>query len=1175
MPTSNKGKSFVKPNALLVTLRTLFAYCLAPLGHSFAAVRPNRQPLAVPKASPGFTVIELVTALVIAGVLGTLAVPRYHSTVVNARRGEAKANLSHIASLQSVYRIEHDFSPFSGLSVGYVSTDAESCANNVTTPVNKGLRNALGFRPEGCDSLRYGYTTDSSGNAEAYGPSDAPDRWIYPDCAGSSVGTQCGQTQGDVVRIAANSTKADVCRDIIEFCPGGGTVPPPPTCPASCPCGCDPPGVCKSPCTCTCDPWSPSPPTEDSSSCTGQNTDITITQNRSCTGTCPPSTPVSQQVTVNVPGSKPCCTCSFPAAPTEDPTVCVGTDSDITQTEVCTGTSCPTPATRTVTVPGSKVCCDSTTETECTKGTTTVCCDNATRTCDNTVPACNIIPIGCNCTLWSPSPPVYGVCTTSDDLSQHCTTDTVQGTKAGTQTRTCTETPPGSNACVGVLESQVVDDNCQLQGTKDCDCANQSIQCPAPSLTGKPSWPTPSPAATFSQSSCCDCAPGYTGTPPNCTVNVCGDQGTNTCSAGNYWKEDKVLQAGQSASSANCCVVGCLDNSNCPDCESCISNTCRGLTSIQEGNPCADVRNVQCCIPGTIVSDVLDSSIPLTCNTSNECCPPSTNLPNTDGDTCTIACGCAGNLECAENPLTLGIGTCRVDDPCDSEPPVAPGIYCRDQGASPFFPVNKAGDGCCSADNDGRICKSTGEGYQCCDTLAGTGVTCPGVAPGKGCCASGLRCKDMSTDSTTDVFKCCLSDDPVPGANCTTTCGCGGGHYCRNVTSNGVTEDICCPTTLPGDGKSCAALPKCGCRESGSECKEVFDANDHSVKICCPDPLPNIEDDPCATACGCGRKNLNTQLWCDNSKHPAEGKGTCQVSCTLVQEGRSCSNSDLNTNCCVATTDCVTTGDGLQCCDEVTQGGWGSACPVGVPGDGGCCGIGLTCDNNNNLHKCCYLDGTSENQSCSNGCPCGQIRVGSRDYPLSCQPGAGTTCQVLNFNTPAPSFPQPDPPLKCLANRLTPEIVKIINTCAKPGNTLATLKYRNGLNPESSDPQTAYHSCNTLRDIFNPHNYWLSSVKYNVEVGEGSKKKTVTFRCRNALKQVFDAYRKNVDLGYDSSNPINYPDPTPFTIGIGTGETIEGSRGLDCDNNGCSGGNMCDDSSTTDPATEFCNPTAS
>ena len=106
----------------------------------------------------GFSLVELMVAVGIIGILAVIAVPRYKSFLVQARRGEAKANLSHLASLQEVYKVEHyayyQGSAMTGVKgIGY--KDGSGNIGDCTDPsldVDEGLGNHLGFRP-----WRYSY----------------------------------------------------------------------------------------------------------------------------------------------------------------------------------------------------------------------------------------------------------------------------------------------------------------------------------------------------------------------------------------------------------------------------------------------------------------------------------------------------------------------------------------------------------------------------------------------------------------------------------------------------------------------------------------------------------------------------------------------------------------------------------------------------------------------------------------------------------------------------------------------------------------------------------------------------------------------------------------------------------------------------------------------------------
>ena len=123
-----------------------------------------------------FSLPELIVVLTLIGILTTLGVSRYNAYVASARQAEAKVNLTHIASLQSIYRAQH-------LEYKAITNVVGEAGGDCTTA----LDNDLGFRPQGCEKLRYGYSTttatDKKFTAQAKSRTSPDDgEEIYPGC---------------------------------------------------------------------------------------------------------------------------------------------------------------------------------------------------------------------------------------------------------------------------------------------------------------------------------------------------------------------------------------------------------------------------------------------------------------------------------------------------------------------------------------------------------------------------------------------------------------------------------------------------------------------------------------------------------------------------------------------------------------------------------------------------------------------------------------------------------------------------------------------------------------------------------------------------------------------------------------------------------------------------------
>jgi len=143
-----------------------------------------------------FTLVELLIAVAIVGLLAALAIPNFQSAVLKSRRSEAKVNLDGIATAEIAYHAAYD---------AYVA-----CANNPALPLTKQARPwnaalagwpALDFSPSG--DVRCNYIVElfgtpryfrASANCDVddnnrtatirrYGPEYSGDTWrdVYPD----------------------------------------------------------------------------------------------------------------------------------------------------------------------------------------------------------------------------------------------------------------------------------------------------------------------------------------------------------------------------------------------------------------------------------------------------------------------------------------------------------------------------------------------------------------------------------------------------------------------------------------------------------------------------------------------------------------------------------------------------------------------------------------------------------------------------------------------------------------------------------------------------------------------------------------------------------------------------------------------------------------------------------
>ena|SRR3989338_5954548 len=75
----------------------------------------------------GFTLLELLIVVIVIGILATIAIPQFLTSVERSRVAKAKSALGMIAQAEKMYRAEHDVyiadpSPFANLTT-YVEMD--------------------------------------------------------------------------------------------------------------------------------------------------------------------------------------------------------------------------------------------------------------------------------------------------------------------------------------------------------------------------------------------------------------------------------------------------------------------------------------------------------------------------------------------------------------------------------------------------------------------------------------------------------------------------------------------------------------------------------------------------------------------------------------------------------------------------------------------------------------------------------------------------------------------------------------------------------------------------------------------------------------------------------------------------------------------------------------------
>ena len=143
----------------------------------------------------GFSLVELMVVVAIISGLIYLGMPRFRQFQATSRRAEAISTLGTLHKLQTLHQQDKErFAEWTeAVLIGNVGTTTRNCTFGTHGEVSgkKGAK-SLGFRPTGCESMRYGYwiiraEKDGKENflAIAYGKSSADVR-IYPACDGNT-----------------------------------------------------------------------------------------------------------------------------------------------------------------------------------------------------------------------------------------------------------------------------------------------------------------------------------------------------------------------------------------------------------------------------------------------------------------------------------------------------------------------------------------------------------------------------------------------------------------------------------------------------------------------------------------------------------------------------------------------------------------------------------------------------------------------------------------------------------------------------------------------------------------------------------------------------------------------------------------------------------------------------
>jgi len=152
----------------------------------------------------GFSLVELMVAVGIVGVMSSVAVPKYQKYKVNATRAEAQSSLSSMYTLQQLYYTENDqYGKFDG------TTATQGPNNQISFPVNNNSK--YNYKAEPYSKIDGSATDPNFGNV--FFKATAESKKVLGSCVSAGVKDKwC--INHDKVLINDKNAAVDPCKAI-------------------------------------------------------------------------------------------------------------------------------------------------------------------------------------------------------------------------------------------------------------------------------------------------------------------------------------------------------------------------------------------------------------------------------------------------------------------------------------------------------------------------------------------------------------------------------------------------------------------------------------------------------------------------------------------------------------------------------------------------------------------------------------------------------------------------------------------------------------------------------------------------------------------------------------------------------------------------------------------------